>query len=81
MKVTLVRLTIVRQRHCSILRLTVMERITIAWDQISSQTIRRSWWKLLPMEELNDERDQEDLLTNTDLVNSFLTLGHEIQMG
>ena len=32
------------------------------------------------MEGLNDERDQEDLPTNTDLANSFLSLGHEIQV-
>lgn len=59
--------------------LKVIERIAIAWDQISSQTTRRSWRKLIPMEELNDERDQEDLPTNTDLANSFLSLGHEFK--
>ena len=59
--------------------LKVIEKIAMACDQISSQTIRRSWRKLIPIEEDDDGDGQEDLLSNTELVDNFQTLGYKLQ--
>ena len=58
--------------------LKVIDKIVMAWDQISPQTIRRLWWKLIPIED-DDGAGQEDLLSNTELVDNFQTLGYKLQ--
>ena len=60
--------------------LKMIEKTAIAWDQISPQTIRHSWWKLIPIEE-GDSAGQEDLPSNAELADSFQTLGYEFQEG
>lgn len=49
----------------------------MAWDQISPQTIRRSWQKLIPIDD--DSAGQEDLPSNTELADRFQSLGYEIE--
>ena len=57
--------------------INMLEKIAMAWDQISPQTIRRSWRKLTPLEEAGNGADQEDLPSNTDLASTFQILGYE----
>ena len=59
--------------------LKVIEKIAMAWEQINPQTMRCSWRKLIPIEEDDDGAGQEDLLSNTELVDNFQTLGYKLQ--
>ena len=52
-----------------------IERIATAWDEISPQTIRRSWRKLVPIE---GEDEQEILPSNAEFTSSLQTLGYEL---
>ena len=58
--------------------LKVIEKIAISWDQISPQTIRRSWQKLINIVE-DENPGQEDLPSNTEFVIHFQILGFELE--
>ena len=60
----------------SINLLEVIERISLQWEQISPETIRRSWRKLLPIEEIATTSETE--MVSNDFVAQFESLSIEI---
>ena len=57
-------------------KMNVIQRIATAWDEISPQTIRRSWRKLVPIE---GEDEQEILPSNAEFISTLQTLGYELE--
>ena len=57
--------------------LKVIERISLAWEQISPDTIRRSWRKLLPIKEI-DTTAETEMVSSADFVAQFESLSIEV---
>ena len=60
--------------------LRVIEKIAITWDQISTETIRKSWGRLIPIGEASvDENDAYlESVSNDDFVKQFEELNIDI---
>ena len=60
--------------------LRVIEKIAIAWDQISAEKIRKSWGQLIPIGEASvDENDAYlESVSNDDFVKQFVELNIDI---
>lgn len=57
----------------------VAETVAVAWDQITTTTIRRSWRKLLPIEDEDTmDGDHDNEPTDSDFVDNFQRLGQEL---
>ena len=60
--------------------LTVVEKVGSAWDGIPAISIRRSWKKLIPMEEESDSLlvESNDTEDTSDFAEELTSLGHAI---
>ena len=63
----------------SINMLVVIQKVSLAWEEITPTTIRQSWRKLIS-EESTDESLRQDAvqLANADFILEFNTLGYDI---
>lgn len=57
----------------------VIEKIALSWNEITPLTIRRSWRKLLPLEDSPTMEDtMDDGPANSEFMHDFLDLGHDL---
>ena len=56
----------------------VVEKIAIAWDEMSPVTIRRSWRKLYPLKPHDVEESLDNEPNNSEFLDDFRSLGEHL---